>query len=247
MPPFRRPLRLLHTADVHLDSDSYGGAGHREHERGVLQRIVDRALDDAVDLMLIAGDLFDHARASDETVAFVRAELARLRQPVVILPSNHDALYPGSLYDRHDFTAGASHVHVIHRRDGQMLEFPGLDTVVWGRAMDEHVPAFQPLAHIPPRDAGRWCLAMAHGFFYPERQRPERSSPIFADEVRATGWDYVALGHHHLRADVSQGDVTAWYAGAPVEEGADGRPGGSVLRIDLSAEDGVRVQARPLF
>src|SRR5438093_13119462 len=42
-----------------------------------------------------------------------------------------------------------------------------------------------------------------------------RSSPIFAEEIRDTGRDYVALGHQHVRTDVSQGAVTAFYAGAP--------------------------------
>jgi DNA repair exonuclease SbcCD nuclease subunit len=236
----KRSLRVLHTADVHLDSDGYGDpaqqVAHRERERRVFQQIVDRALSDEVDLVLIAGDLFDHNRAADETVAFVRAELDRLRQPVVILPGNHDCLYANGIYDRHDFTAGASHVRVLRRLDGEIVEFPELDAVVWGRAMKEHERTFQPLAHIPGRDDRRWRLAMAHGFFYEARQAPERSSPIFADEVRDTGWDYIALGHHHLQADVSQGRVAAWYAGAP----------GPVLRIDFSEEEGIRVEPRPL-
>jgi DNA repair exonuclease SbcCD nuclease subunit len=233
--PPRRPLRLLHTADVHLDSDSYG-AGHRDRSRLVLRQIVDRALADEVDLVLIAGDLFDHNRVPDETVAFVRSELDRLRQPVVIMPGNHDALYASAIYDRHDFSAGAPHVRVIRTLNGEIIEFPELDAVVWGRAMAEHEPAFSPLAHIPGRDDRRWSIAMAHGFFYPERERPERSSPIFAEEIRDTGWDYVALGHHHLQADVTQGAVAAWYAGSP----------GTVLRIDFSPDDGVRVEPRPL-
>jgi exonuclease SbcD len=236
----KRPLRVLHTADIHLDSDGYGDAAqqaaHRGRERRVFQRIVDRALSDEVDLMLIAGDLFDHNRATDDTVAFVRTELDRLRAPVVILPGNHDCLYASALYDRHDFTAGADHVRVIQKLDGETIEFPELDAIVWGRAMEEHERSFQPLACIPPRDDQRWHLAMAHGFFYEERQTPDRASPIFADQVRDTGWDYIALGHHHLQADVSQGRVTAWYAGAP----------GTVLRVDFSEADGIRVEPRPL-
>jgi len=112
--------------------------------------------------------------------------------------------------------------------------------------MEEHEPAFQPLAHIPRRDDGRWCLAMAHGFFYAQRQRPERSSPIFADEIRDTGWDYIALGHHHVRTDVSQGNVAACYAGVPMVEGRDERPDAAVVRIDFSVEDGIRVAERRL-
>jgi DNA repair protein SbcD/Mre11 len=240
MPPSRRPLRVLHTADVHLESDGYGDAGqqtaHRERERRMFRKIVDRALSDQVDLLLIAGDLFDHNRVGDEAVEFVRAELARLPQPVVILPGNHDVLRTNAIYDRHDFTAGAPHVHLIRRLEGEVIELPELDAIVWGRAMEEHEPGFQPLANIPSPDAHRWCLGMGHGFFYQDRQRPDRSSPIFADEIRDTGWDYLALGHQHVQTNVSQGDVTAYYAGAP----------GTVLRIELSVDGGIRVEPRPL-
>ncbi len=241
MPPSRRPLRVLHTADVHLDGDGQGdshrGAAHRELGRQTFRRIVDRALSDAVDLLLIAGDLFDHNRVPDDTVAFVRAELDRLRRPVVILPGNHDCLRPDGVYDRHDLTLGAPHVHVIRGLEGEVIELPELDAVVWGRGMEDHEPAFQPLARIPRRDDRRWSLALGHGFFYDERQRPDRSSPIFADEIRDTGWDYVALGHQHLQTDVSQGGVTAYYAGAPER---------TVLRVELSIEGGIRVEARGL-
>jgi DNA repair exonuclease SbcCD nuclease subunit len=248
--PRRRSLRVLHTADVHLDSDSAGNptrqVAHTGRGRRVFRRIVDRALADRVDLLLIAGDLFDHNRVTDETVAFVRRELDRLRQPVVILPGNHDALRTNAVYDRHDFAAGASHVHVVRRRDGETIAFPELDAVVWGRAMEEHTPEFRPLADIPPRDDRRWCLAMAHGFFYPERQRPDRSSPIFADEIRDTGWDYLALGHQHVQTDVSQGGVAAHYAGAPILDWGAGDPDGAVLRVDFSTEDGIRVRRSSL-
>ena len=46
-----------------------------------------------VDMLLIAGDLFDHNRVPDETIAFVQEQLRRLQRPVVILPGNHDCLY----------------------------------------------------------------------------------------------------------------------------------------------------------
>ncbi len=135
---------------------------------------------------------------------------------------------------------------MIRRLSGEIIELPELDAVVWGRAMEEHELEFQPLAHIPGRDGRRWCLAMGHGFFYESRQRPDRSSPIFADEIRDTGWDYVALGHQHVQTDVSQGRVAAYYAGAPMMDSAGGHPDGVVLRIDFSVDGGIRVQPRML-
>jgi DNA repair exonuclease SbcCD nuclease subunit len=199
----------------------------------VFRGIVDRALRDTVDVVLIAGDLFDHNRVSDDTVAFVVTELARLSQPVVILPGNHDCLEDNGIYARHEFAL--PHVRLIRQLDGESITLPELDLVVWGRGMQTHEPAFQPLAHLPSRDASAWCIAMGHGFFFEERQQPDRSSPIFADEIRDSGWDYVALGHHHVQTDVSQGGVTAYYAGAP----------GSVLHVELS-DEGVRVDSQPL-
>src|SRR5207245_2972541 len=149
-PPSRRPLRVLHTADVHLESDGYGDtsqqAAHRERERRTFERIVDRALSNQVDLLLIAGDLFDHNRASDEAVEFVRTELARLRQPAVILPGNHDVLRSNAIYDRHDFTAGASHVHPIRQRNGEDLDLPGLDAMLWGPRIEDRQAGRAPLS-----------------------------------------------------------------------------------------------------
>jgi DNA repair protein SbcD/Mre11 len=244
MAPSRRSLRVLHTADVHLDSDAYGDeaqrAAHRARERGIFRRIVDCALTERVDLLLIAGDLFDHNRVPDETVEFVRSQLDRLRQPVVILPGNHDCLRTSAIYDRHDFTAGADHVRVIRRLQGESIDLPDLGAIVWGRAMEEHEPGFSPLAGIPGRDEQRWCIAMGHGFFYDERQPPDRSSPIFAEEIRDAGWDYFALGHHHSRTDVSQGRVAAHYAGAPTLDGAHKS---SILRVDFAPTAGVEVSA----
>jgi DNA repair exonuclease SbcCD nuclease subunit len=88
---------------------------------------------------------------------------------------------------------------------------------------------------------------MAHGFFYEARQRPDRSSPIFADEIRDTGWDYVALGHQHVLTNVSQGHVTACYPGAPLIHWTGETPNGHIVLLDLSPEHGVRVRPERVF
>ena len=247
----KRPLTILHTADIHLDSDSYGTAeqrqAHRASFRRCFQAIVDRALDEAVDLLLIAGDLFDHNRVPDETLLFAQEQLQRLQQPAVILPGNHDCLYTNAIYDRYDIATACDRVQVIRQLDGQVLEFPELHLVLWGRAMEEHEPGFHPLEHLPTRHDQRWHIAMAHGFFYETQQEAERSSPIFAEEIRDTGWDYIALGHQHALTDVSQGKVVAYYPGAPLVNWRGEEPNGHILLLDLSPENGIRVQPQQIF
>ena len=142
--PATASLTLLHTADVHLDNPLHGmaepPAAHRAFEA-----IIDHALDCRVDVFLIAGDLFDHNRVSDETVAFAQSQLRRLHCPAVILPGNHDCLHPNGIYRRHDFGAVCGNVRVITEPDGQAVTFPELDLVVWGRGMEAHEPGFHPL------------------------------------------------------------------------------------------------------
>lgn len=249
--PRKRPLKILHTADIHLDSDSYGTAEQRQTHRATFRRcfeaIVDCALAETVDLVLIAGDLFDHNRVPAETVQFAQEQLRRLQQPAVILPGNHDCLYTNAIFDRYDMASGCDNIHVITALHGQVIELPALDVVLWGRAMEEHEPGFHPLAHLPTRHDQRWHIAMAHGFFYATPQEAERSSPIFAEEIRDTGWDYVALGHQHVLTNVSQGQVTAYYSGAPLLNWSGAPPNGQVLLLDMSPDHGIQVRPQRVF
>lgn len=249
-PRMKRSIKFLHTADVHLDCDSYGSPEQRQAQQSMyfhcFERMIDRALEADVDLLLIAGDLFDHNRVRDETIAFTQDQLRRFQRPVVIMPGNHDCLYSGSIFDRHDFSRDCDNVQVITAPDGQVIELPDLDTVIWGRAMEEHEPGFHPLEHIPSRLDQRWHLAMAHGFFYDSPLGADRSSPIFAEEIRDTGWDYVALGHVHVRTDRSQGDVTAYYSGATLINWGNQEPHGNLLMIECTPEQGIVVSPETL-
>jgi len=244
----RRHVRIVHTADFHLDNDGYGNAreqeAYRVRSRASFCAVIDHAVEQGADLLLVAGDMFDHNRVSDETVGFVQSQFRRLQRPVVVLPGNHDCLYPNSVYDRYDLSGACENVRVITALHGQAVEFPELDLVVWGRAMEEHAPGFRPLEEIPSRQGDRWHVAMAHGFFYESGHSIERASPILAQEIRDCGWDYLALGHQHVLSDVSQGQVKAYYSGAPLNSWIDRRPAGYVVVLDLSPETGVSAQAQ---
>ena len=223
------------------------GAAQTPKAHGAFEAIIDRALEFNVDIVLIAGDLFDHNRVNEETVVFAQDQLRRLHCPAVILPGNHDCLQADGIYRRHDFNAACSNVRLISCRDGQTVTFPELALRIWGRAMEVHEPGFHPLAHLPVPAAtpALWNVAMAHGFFYEDFETPERSSPILASEIRESGWDYVAMGHKHVMADHSQNGVTAWYPGTPLPEWS-AAPQGHVLLVELCPDRGVAVRPYPV-
>ena len=90
-------VKLLHAADLHLDSAFSAlppekAAQRRAEQRLVLERLT--ALSEGCAAVLLAGDLFDSARVYRDTLEALRAALAACRCPVFIAPGNHDALLP---------------------------------------------------------------------------------------------------------------------------------------------------------
>ncbi len=94
-------MRLLHTSDWHLGR-SFHGASLLDEQADALDRIVELAVDNAVDLVVIAGDLYDRAIPPAEAVQLFTATLARLRRAdiaVVAIAGNHDSHVRVSVYD----------------------------------------------------------------------------------------------------------------------------------------------------
>jgi DNA repair exonuclease SbcCD nuclease subunit len=214
----RKPLRLIHTSDVHLESDTFGsgarGEEFRERVRSAFAKVIEVANTNRADLLLIVGDLFDSSRVSSEALEFAMGTIARAGMPVVMIPGNHDAHDERSIYAAMPDGSLPRNLHLILEPDGKILEFPELAARLWGRALVEHSPDYRPLSGLPEPAAGVWNIALAHGFFT-EDAETSRSSPITPAEIDASGYDYIALGHIHVFGDVSQGRTRAFYCGTP--------------------------------
>jgi DNA repair exonuclease SbcCD nuclease subunit len=217
MPPLR-PLTLVHTSDVHLETDTFGSGGTGERlrlrVREAFSEVISIANERSADLLLIAGDLFDSSRITEEALGFALGEIARAAMPVVMIPGNHDAHDERSVYAALEASAIPPNLHLVLEPEGSLLHFPDLTARVWGRAMVEHSPDYRPLAGMPAPEPGAWNIALAHGYFMDEGDFP-RSSPITPAEIEASAYDYIALGHVHVFSDVSQGLTRAFYCGTP--------------------------------
>jgi exonuclease SbcD len=229
-PDPRRPATVLHTADCHL------GTSARRHEEAAFERAITRAGDEGVDAVLIAGDLFDHVRVSEETLRWTAEQLGKLGCPVVVIRGNHDVFDGQSVHERLMTTASLEHVHVIDDHHGRIVEVPGTDVVVWGRAMLEHEPGYRPFAGLPQAPDGRWTIAAGHGLVL-EDGSSGRSSPIFASDLAAVTWDYVALGHVHAYLEVRDHPTPVRYPGATATS-RNGKPG--VVLVDFIPGTGAR-------
>jgi exonuclease SbcD len=251
----RQALKILHTADVHLDLDGYVADPHmgcyRQITHQAFSTVIDLAIQENVDLLIIAGDLFDSNRPSGDAVEFAIQELRRAGRPIVMIPGNHDCLNAQSIYRQVKLPEACTNLLLISHPEGERHHLPEHNLVLWGRGMVEHEPSYRPLGGIPRRQGNAWHIALGHGFFMEDDVPSYRSSPIYAREIRASGWDYVALGHCHALQDVSQGPVTAYFSGAPSfypgAQGADGHV--ALVQFDPASASRVgvsRIDLRPL-
>ena len=240
-----KPLRLLHTSDVHL------GGGFRTPDHGdhlddclcplvVIEHLV---ATHRVDAMLVVGDLFDHQRVSDELVGEVLGRLGKLSAPCVLIAGNHDVHDERTLYE--NGRVGESGVVFLDDPAGTSVELLEGALTVWGKAMPVHDRGFRPLRDVPPRPGdGAWWVVLGHGHLDHDEDDDllGRSSPLSPGDIEATGADYVALGHWHVRTDASTESVTAWYSGAPYGVAASQQ----MNLIELHPERGVTVDPVPV-
>lgn len=229
--------KLLHTADIHLDGSfnflGSQGVRHRQQIRSTFDRIVDLAHHDGYDLLLIAGDLFDSPHPSQATVDHVKIRLASLSIPVCILPGNHDALKPYSVFDREAFSAN---VHVL-KHSPTYLSFPHFDLVVAGTPCTDSVAS--ALVGLARPANVRWFVVLAHGNMETGLVNPD-TRPIRRADLDALCADYVALGDWHGLQDYSGAGYKAFYPGAPEPTRRGQGNTGSVLSIALS-DQGIAV------
>ena len=85
-------MKILHTSDWHVGKVLKGRDRHDEHV-AVLDSIVATARDQDVDLVLVAGDLFETAAPTARAQGLVVRTLLRLREDgrlIVAIAGNHD-------------------------------------------------------------------------------------------------------------------------------------------------------------
>ncbi|MCE4223299.1 DNA repair exonuclease [Methylobacterium sp. C25] len=246
-------FRFVHAADIHLDSPLRSLALRNpdlaaligDATRQALTAIVNLCLDERVDALLLAGDLYDGEQTSMKTARFLADQIRRLHEAgirVFVIRGNHDAL----------------------SRITKELVFPETVTVFGGRADTIAID----------RDGDHFPVAI-HGLSFSQSQAPESLlakyrpavegavnigilhtslagaaghdpyAPCSLADLRATGFRYWALGHIHRRS-VTEGDCTIVMPGMP--QGRDINEAGakSVTLVTIGDDRAIRIEERAI-
>ena len=239
----KQPIKVLHTSDIHLD-DRIGVDGEASQGQLGFAAVIDLAIEQEVDLFLLAGDLFDHNRVKSPCLEYASEQLSRLSCPTVMITGNHDCLADYSVYHRYQPTDAGDHVIFLQEEAGSTHRIEELGVTIWGRGIVDHHPEHKPLAKVPANENEDWYIGMTHGY-YTGRGGEMYSSLIMADEIEGSGFDYLALGHVHVFSTIQHGKTVAAYPGSP--NLSQGVKESSAAIVELHPENGVTVEKMVLL
>ncbi|MBL8660370.1 MAG: DNA repair exonuclease [Rhodospirillales bacterium] len=197
-------MRFLHTADIHLDSPLTGLSAAndlpldrlRESTRQALANLVDYALAEAVDFIVIAGDLYDGTWHDFTTGLYFVRQMARLDQagiPAYVVLGNHDAenrltrklTLPGN-------------VHVFPAERAETVFLPDRSVALHGRSFPTAAVGDNLVLAYPPAAPGCFNIGLLHTAAG-GREAHANYAPCALSDLLAKGYDYWALGHVHAR------------------------------------------------
>lgn len=230
-------LVVVHSSDIHVD-DGYTARLYDGDGTMGLRYVLATARELGADLVLLAGDVFEHNRLPADIVRRTAELLHDSGLPIVMLPGNHDPAVPESVY--HRGVSEPPNVHVLGVTHPEAVVFPEWELEVWGHAHYDYgnmAPLQRPRARTT-----RWQIAMAHGHYDGPSDPTAVNRPswlISDDEIVATGADYVALGHWNRAIQVGTGPIKAFYSGSP-------ELAGTVNLIRLAADSAVEVVREPI-
>ena len=198
-------FRFIHTGDIHLDSPLKGLAGQqgaaaeriRTATRIAFENLISQAIEDEVDFVVIAGDLYDGDWRDYQTGLFFVKQMGRLAQakiPVFLLHGNHDA--------ESQITRKLTlppNVSVFSARKAETFRLPHLNVALHGQSFrqrditDNLVPAY------PSPIAGCFNIGVLHTGL---GGMPGHANyaPCAVEDLINKGYDYWALAHVHQAA-----------------------------------------------
>ena len=219
------PFRFLHTGDLHLDSPLEGLSAEappevlpalRNATTDAWRSVVRLAIDERVDFVLVAGDVFEVASPTLLGQARFRDGLARLADAGIrsfVVHGNHDPM------DGRSWAPSLEFPSAVHRFGTDAMEAVGVlrdgreIARIHGRSYPRPAVTENYAAAFRADPDAPFSIGLLHANVG-NRPGHDNYAPCSVDDLRASGMDYWALGHIHQPGQVIA-DPPTFYCGIP--------------------------------
>lgn len=218
-----KQVKILHCGDVHLGSElttlGRSAVTRRAEIKKTFMNILKLCQTEEIELLLIAGDLFDNVHVNQNTLEEIKNGFTSLKNTIVaIAPGNHDPLTEDSPYLAKDFWPENV---IIFKSQLEYIEIKNLGVRLFGAAFKETYVETPMLKNITVPKDEMINICVLHGELVPSNKK-SNYNPITETQLKNSKMDYVALGHIHKQTDVLKAGNTYYaYSGCPEGRGFD--------------------------
>ncbi|MCP5413592.1 MAG: DNA repair exonuclease [Chromatiaceae bacterium] len=202
-------MQFIHAADIHLDSalhglERYEGAPVdeiRSATRRAFDNLVDLAIDEEVQFVLLVGDLYDGDWKDYNTGLYFVDRMHRLREAgirVFVVAGNHDA---ASQITKH--LRLPENVSLFSTKHPEQVILDDLDVVIYGQGFATRAVTDDISQAYPQGDPQLFNIGLLHTCL-DGKPGHEPYAPCTIDGLRSKGYQYWALGHVHKREVISE-------------------------------------------
>ena len=217
-----KKIRILHCADLHFDS------AFRELDKNIslksrveifesLKKIINLVISEKIEILLIAGDLFDNIFFTKSTTNFIINEFKRIKETYIFIsPGNHDPYNKKSVYALFQWPENV----YIFKGNMESVKLDSLGVIVWGAAFTDKYSKKTLFENIQV-DNNYINLMVLHGEVCTSGKVSEYN-PIYLEDIRKSNLNYIALGHkHNFSSVLKEGDTYYSYSGCMPGKGFD--------------------------
>jgi DNA repair exonuclease SbcCD nuclease subunit len=216
-------IRFIHAADLHLDTPFSGleqtsktlAEKLREAPFESLAKIVDIAIERAVDFVLFSGDLYNTKRVNIKAQSLFIEHLNRLNKsdiPVYLIRGNHDYLTEEAQklalpFPKNVYTYGPDvETHILETKNKERIAITGF-------SYDTQWVTERKIKEYPKRRSDiNLQIGLLHGDIETSLTREANYAPFTLAELREKNYDYWALGHVHQRQRIAE-QPSVYYPG----------------------------------
>ena len=240
-------MRLLVSADTHLGSPIRSvalrnpdlGERLKNASRDAFAGIVDLSISEPVDVLVLAGDIFDNGYPDLKTRAFLVAQLSRAAEAgvsTVLIRGNHDALL-----DHRAHGDLGPNIHLLSK-DNPTVEISGV--AFHGLSFDKVRSTKSFLPDYPKPVPGKRNIGLMHTSL-DGAPGHDPYAPCSEKDLMAHGYDLWCLGHIHAPFEKVEGPVLAVMPGIPQPRHFGERNGGTVTLVSIG-EGTPEFERRPI-
>ena len=213
-------MKFVHCADVHIGMEfALNRLRSKQRKAEILQsflRVIDYCRDEEVDILLIAGDLFDSEKVEAAVVEQIKEAFAGIPgTDIYIAPGNHDPYLKNSYYNKFNWNENVK----IFNSEIKKIELPEAD--IYGFGFDDFYCNNSNIENIEIENKEKINILITHATLDAGNNVEKNYNILSSKKLKEKNFDYIALGHIHKLDFNTEEQQRIVYPGSTVSLGFD--------------------------